>query len=285
MLNSLKILSQYLIPQHAISLAAGKLAESKNAWIKKQFIHRFARAYQIDMSIAENPNLDSYACFNDFFTRAIRMEHRPLETDPNSLCCPVDGAISQLGAIGDGQIIQAKNHQYSVEALLAGNDEWSAAFHNGSFCTIYLAPSDYHRFHMPCDGKLVAMRHVPGQLFSVNPLTASRVPDLFARNERVVAFFDTPFGKLAYVAVGATIVGSIETVWHGTVTPPSRSKMLQKEYAKSEINLARGDEMGRFKLGSTVILLLEGDKWQWNEAFQPGQKVKLGEKLAIRAGA
>jgi len=204
-IDQLKITSQYLMPQHGLSIAAGKLANVKNKWIKDTFIQKFAKAYNIDMSNAIEPDLTKYECFNDFFTRAIHLDSRPIDDDANSFCSPVDGAMSQFGKIENGKMIQAKNHDYSALDILGGDAERAAPFKNGEFCTIYLAPKDYHRIHMPCDGNLTAMSHVPGQLFSVNPLTANNVPNLFARNERVVSYFDTEFGKLALVSVGATI--------------------------------------------------------------------------------
>ena len=278
-MNKLKIILQYLLPKHAISLLAGKLADVKLPWFKNLFIRRFAKAYSVDMGIAIETELTNYESFNHFFTRAIDMETRPINSDSNALCCPVDGAISQFGGIDAGQIIQAKNHQYSALELLGGDQTLAEYFQQGEFCTIYLAPKDYHRIHMPCDGQLESMTHVPGQLFSVNPLTAQNVPNLFARNERVVSIFSTPFGKMAVVLVGATIVGSIETVWAGTITPPRRNKVETWHYSESECSLSKGEEMGRFKLGSTVILLMENKKWQWDDATQLEAEVILGQKL------
>ena len=281
--DQLKIISQYLTPQHAVSIAAGKLADSKKPWIKKTFIEKFAKAYNIDMSNAIEPNLANYACFNDFFTRAIDPQSRPIDADNNSFCSPVDGAMSQFGKIENGRIIQAKNHDFSALEILGGDAKRAASFENGEFCTIYLAPKDYHRIHMPCDGKLTAMSHVPGQLFSVNPLTAANVPKLFARNERVVSYFDTEFGKMALVAVGATIVGSVETIWAGTVTPPSRKEVRHWDYAGDEsIEIKKGAEMGRFKLGSTVVLLMENAPWQWADNVALEGDLRLGEKLVSR---
>ncbi|TQV86972.1 archaetidylserine decarboxylase [Aliikangiella coralliicola] len=280
--EQLKIISQYLIPQHGISIAAGKLAEVKTEWFKNLFIKKFAAAYNIDMSIAEEPELTNYACFNDFFTRAIKLDSRPIDTDEKSFCSPVDGAMSQFGKIEEGRIIQAKNHHYTALELLGGDEQRAKHFTNGEFCTIYLAPKDYHRIHMPCDGKLTAMSHVPGKLFSVNPLTANNVPNLFARNERVISYFDTEFGQLALVAVGATIVGSIETVWDGTITPPTRKEIRNWKYLDKSITLKKGEEMGRFKLGSTVILLMEKANWQWNNPINTGSDVLLGEKLVTK---
>ena len=279
LLDNLKIFMQYVLPKHGVSILAGKLADARLPWFKDQFIKRFAKAYQIDMSIAVEPELTSYACFNDFFTRAIDLNNRPIDADEDSFCSPVDGAMSQFGKIESGRIIQAKQHHYSALELLGGDQQQAKYFDQGEFCTIYLAPKDYHRFHMPCDGELLAMTHVPGQLFSVNPLTAQNLPKLFARNERVVSLFETSFGKMALVAVGATIVGSIETTWAGNITPPSRKSIKQWDYSDKKINLKKGEEMGRFKLGSTVILLMENKNWQWHDSVQLEGALILGQKL------
>ncbi len=278
-MTKLKIFFQYILPKHIISILAGKLADVKTPWIKNLFIKKFAKAYDIDMSIAIEPELTNYESFNHFFTRAIDLETRPISPDTNNLCCPVDGAISQFGQIEAGQIIQAKGHQFTTLDLLGGDEALSKSFGQGEFCTIYLAPKDYHRIHMPCDGELQSMIHIPGQLFSVNPLTARNVPNLFARNERVVNIFSTPFGKMAIVLVGATIVGSIETVWAGNITPPSRKTTETWLYKEGEYSLSKGQEMGRFKLGSTVILLMENKNWRWDEATQLEAAVILGQKL------
>jgi len=279
LLDSTKIFFQYVLPKHAVSLAAGKLAEVRTGWFKELFIKKFAKTYKIDMSNAIEPDLSKYECFNDFFTRAIHLDSRPIDNDKNSFCSPVDGAMSQFGKIEEGRIIQAKGHGFSALELLGGIEEQADFFKNGEFCTIYLAPKDYHRIHMPCDGKLISMTHVPGQLFSVNPLTARSVPKLFARNERVVSLFDTQFGKMAMVSVGATIVGSIETVWAGTITPPSRKEVKEWDYASENISLKKGEEMGRFKLGSTVILLMENKNWQWDDSIELEADVVLGQRL------
>ncbi len=282
-IEQLKIIFQYLIPQHAISILAGKLAEIKTPWFKNWFITKFAKAYKIDMTIAQEPELTNYATFNDFFTRAITPESRPIDNDINSFCSPVDGAMSQFGKIEKGRIIQAKNHHFNVLEILGGDTERAKAFENGEFCTIYLAPKDYHRIHMPCDGELTAMSHIPGKLFSVNPLTANNVPHLFARNERVVSYFDTQFGKLALISVGATIVGSIETVWAGTVTPPTRKTISHTDYSNQTIQLAKGEEMGRFKLGSTVILLIENANWSWADGVANEADLLLGQRLVTKS--
>ena len=280
--DQMKVISQYLIPQHGLSIAAGKLADVKAPWFKNWFITKFAEAYNIDMSNAIEPELTNYACFNDFFTRAIDMKSRPISKAKNSLCSPVDGAISQFGKIENGRIIQAKKHNYTTFDLLGGNQEMADLFEDGEFCTIYLAPKDYHRIHMPCAGKLTEMVHVPGKLFSVNPLTANNVPGLFARNERVIAYFDTEFGKLAMVAVGATIVGSVETVWAGTVTPPTRKTVRNWTYEDENISLKKGEEMGRFKLGSTVVLLMQKDNWNWHKDVADEADIKLGAALIAK---
>jgi phosphatidylserine decarboxylase len=277
--DKLKIFFQYILPKHSVSLMAGKLADVKTAWFKNFFITRFARAYQIDMSNAVEPELTNYACFNDFFTRAIHLNSRPIDNNSTSFCSPVDGAMSQFGKVESGKIIQAKNHHYSTLELLGGLPEQAKYFENGEFCTIYLAPKDYHRIHMPCDGQLISMTHVPGDLFSVNPLTAQNVPNLFARNERVVSLFETKFGKMALISVGATIVGSIETVWAGNITPPSRKTIKQWHYNDEKIILNKGDEMGRFKLGSTVILLMENKNWLWDDSVELEKGLTLGQKL------
>ncbi len=280
--DKLKIFLQYILPKHLVSVLAGKLADVKTPWIKNNFIKQFAKAYNIDMSNAVQPELTEYACFNDFFTRAIDLSSRPIDQDESSLCSPVDGAMSQFGAIDQGKIIQAKNHHYSALELLGGDLSQAKQFENGEFCTIYLAPKDYHRIHMPCDGKLIEMIHVPGQLFSVNPLTAQNVPKLFARNERVVCLFETRFGKMAMILVGATIVGSIETVWAGNITPPTRKDVKRWQYDNESISLTKGEEMGRFKLGSTVVLLMENKQWQWDPSVALEKSLILGQKLVTQ---
>lgn len=278
-MDRFKIFLQYVLPKHLISVLAGKLADVKTPWVKNTFIKKFAKAYNIDMSNAVQPELTEYACFNDFFTRAINHDSRPIDSDSKSFCSPVDGAMSQFGKIKQGAIVQAKGHSYSALELLGGDSQHAELFEQGEFCTIYLAPKDYHRIHMPCNGKLLEMLHVPGQLFSVNPLTAQNVPKLFARNERVVCLFDTEFGKMAMVLVGATIVGSIETVWEGNITPPTRQQLRRWQYQEGDVELGKGEEMGRFKLGSTVVLLMENKDWQWDESIEIEKSLKLGQKL------
>ncbi|MCO7227426.1 archaetidylserine decarboxylase [Pleionea sp. CnH1-48] len=278
-IDHLKTLPQYLIPQHGLSQLAGKLADSKTFPFRHNVIKAFAKHYGIDMSLAQEPNLEAYDSFNDFFTRAIRPEVRPICDEPNTMACPVDGAVSQFGPIKEGRIFQAKGHDYSATELLGGDQALGNLYKNGQFCTIYLSPKDYHRIHMPVRGSLTQMIHVPGKLFSVNPLTARTVPHLFARNERVVAMFDTEFGPIAMVSVGATIVGSVETVWSGIVTPPTKREVVTTHYGEDEIVLEKGDEMGRFRLGSTIVLLLPEGDFEWDESIVEEAPTILGQPL------
>lgn len=278
-LDRLKVLPQYCVPQHLLSRGMGLLAESRWPLIRRTLVNFFLHRYGIDMSIAEQEDPEAYATFNDFFTRALKEGVRPITAD--GIASPADGAISQLGAIEEDRIFQAKGHHYTLTQLLGGNSEQAEPFRNGQFATVYLSPKDYHRVHMPFSGKLTDMVYVPGQLFSVNNLTASQVPGLFARNERVVAFFDTEIGPMAVVLVGAMIVASIETVWEGLVTPPKRVlKTVDYRPHDGRISLERGAEMGRFKLGSTAIMLFGANTVKWNEDLSAGSRVCMGEKLA-----
>ena len=246
-------------------------------------INWFVGKYQVNMSEAADPDIRNYACFNDFFTRALKTDARPLADAP--FVCPVDGAISQLGAIRGDQLFQAKGHSYSPQALVGGDAALAAQFQDGAFATIYLSPKDYHRIHMPSAGRLRRMIHVPGELFSVNPATARGVPGLFARNERVVCVFDLPAlegaapKQFVLVLVGATIVGSMATTWHGLVNPPRTGQLREWTYDDQAIHLKQGDEMGRFLLGSTVVLLWPANTIQLNTAWQPTQAVRLGERM------
>lgn len=281
MRDRLFILSQYLLPHHLLSRLAGGLADCKWDWVKNPFINWFVERYQVDMSQAVEQDPTAYACFNDFFTRALLPDARPLDPAANSILCPADGAISQLGTIEHGRIFQAKGHSFSVLELLGGNAQHAAQFQGGQFATVYLSPSDYHRVHMPLGGTLREMIHVPGKLFSVNQTTAENVPELFARNERVVCLFDTEAGPMAVVLVGAMIVASIETVWAGLVAPPQR-QVRSEQYGNSAPQLERGAEMGRFKLGSTAIVLFGPGQAQWDEQFTAGSLVRMGQKLGER---
>ncbi|GAD23184.1 archaetidylserine decarboxylase [Acidovorax sp. MR-S7] len=283
MSDRLAVLPQYILPKQALTALAGSLASARAGRLTTAAIRRFVARYGVDMSEAAEPDIAHYACFNDFFTRALRPGVRPL-ADAAAIC-PVDGAVSQLGAIEHDQIFQAKGHHYSTTALLGGDATLAAQFQGGSFATIYLSPRDYHRIHMPCDGRLLRMEHVPGALFSVNPLTARGVPGLFARNERVVCLFDTPLGPMALVLVGATIVGSMATVWHGQVNPPRTGKLRRWDYADQDIRLRQGEEMGRFQLGSTVVLLFPRGAVQFTAGWAAARPVRLGEAMAQRPGA
>lgn len=272
------VLPQYLIPQRALTVFAGWVAGSRWGWLTTAIIRRFIRRYGVNMAEAANPEPAGYASFNDFFTRALKDGARPLAEA--AWVCPVDGAISQFGPVERDQILQAKGHRYSTTALLGGDAALAAPFEGGHFATLYLSPKDYHRIHMPCAGTLTRMIHVPGALFSVNPVTARGVPGLFARNERVVCVFDTAHGPLALVLVGATIVGSMATVWHGVVNPPRRAAVREWRYAPGAVSLKQGAEMGRFLLGSTVVLLWPRDRLRFNPDWVPARSVRLGEKMA-----
>lgn len=274
------------MPKHAISRAMGRFAASESGGLTTAFINWFIKQYKIDMSEAERENAQEYRTFNEFFTRALKPGLRPVSDA--DVVLPVDGCVSQLGPMKSGRLIQAKGHDYSAFTLLGGDKERAKPYANGHFATIYLAPKDYHRIHMPMDATLREMVYVPGDLFSVNPLTAQNVPGLFARNERVAAIFDTENGPMAMVLVGATIVASIETTWHGTVTPPS-NQLDSWDYPASgddAITFKKGDEMGRFKLGSTVVMLFGDDMLK---AFEPhleeGVVTRLGQPMAELAQA
>nr|WP_237737093.1 archaetidylserine decarboxylase [Serratia fonticola] len=288
-MDSIKIKLQYWLPKLALTRLAGWGADKKAGWLTKLVVKAFARYYRVQMQEAQNPDLASYATFNEFFVRPLRDGARPIVAEPHVLTLPADGAISQLGAIRDDQIFQAKGHNYTLEALLAGNYLLAEPFRNGLFATTYLAPSDYHRVHMPCDGILREMIYVPGDLFSVNPLTAANVPNLFARNERVICVFDTAFGPMVQILVGATIVGSIETVWAGTVTPPREGIIRRWTYPaegmEGAIQLVKGEEMGRFKLGSTVINLFTPGSVQFAPHLNNGTVTRMGQAFAEAAAA
>jgi len=271
------VLLQYLLPKQAITWFAGKVANAEAGRITTGIIRRFIARYQVNMAEAANPDITSYASFNAFFTRALRSDARPL-ADADYIC-PVDGAISQFGAIARDQIFQAKGHAYSTTALVGGDATLADQFRDGSFATIYLSPKDYHRIHMPCDGRLLRMIYVPGELFSVNPATARGVPGLFARNERVVCVFDSAAGPFVLTLVGATIVGSMATTWHGIVNPPRTKAVREWRYDDQQILLKKGDEMGRFLLGSTVVLLFPAGRVQFNPAWKPVLPVRLGEVM------
>lgn len=281
MSDRLFVLFQYLLPKLTLTRLAGWFADARCGALTTSVIRRFVARYEVNMAEADEPDIARYASFNDFFTRALTPGVRPLADA--ALLCPVDGTISQLGPINDGQIFQAKGHDYSATTLLGGDAALAETFRHGHFATLYLSPRDYHRIHMPCRGRLLRMIHVPGSLFSVNPATARGVPGLFARNERVVCIFENEKGTFALVLVGATIVGSMATVWHGRVNPP-RSRLLREwRYTDQEILLQQGDEMGRFLLGSTVVLLFPQDECDFSPAWTPGRPIRMGEAMAYTA--
>jgi phosphatidylserine decarboxylase len=277
-----KVGLQYLLPKQAITAFGGVIASAKWGAVTTGIINWFVGKYGVNMAEAANPDTASYASFNEFFTRALKDGARPLAQA--DLICPVDGAISQFGRIEADQIFQAKGHSYSTTALLAGEKKLAAGFQDGHFATLYLSPRDYHRIHMPCDGRLMRMLYVPGELFSVNPVTARGVPGLFARNERVVCVFENNQGptptQFVLVLVGATIVGSMATVWHGVVNPPRIPALRQWQYPDPQVHLKQGDEMGRFLLGSTVVMLFPKGDLQFNPAWAPGRDIRLGEAMA-----
>ena len=270
----------YALAKRALTTLAGKFASARLGGLTTSVIRWFVGRYNVNMAEAANPDIASYTSFNDFFTRALKPGARPLASA--DLICPVDGAISQFGPIAKDQVFQAKGHTYSTTALVGGDAAAAARFDNGHFATLYLSPRDYHRIHMPCAGELTRMVHVPGDLFSVNPTTARGVPGLFARNERVVCFFESAQGPFVLVLVGATIVGSMATVWHGQVNPPRTGTLRQWDYAKGQVSLQQGEEMGRFLLGSTVVMLFPQGPLQFNPQWAPVRAIQLGEAMAQR---
>jgi len=269
---------QHLLPKLLITRLFGFAARHRAGALTQWMIRRFIAKYGVDMSEAAQPDPRGYTRFNEFFTRALKPGLRPLAA--TALTCPVDGAISQFGRIERDQIYQAKGKSYSSSALLACDAAQARQFDDGLFATIYLSPRDYHRIHMPCDGRLLSMSHVPGELYSVNPATARGVDGLFARNERVVCHFDSPHGPFALVLVGATIVGSMETVWHGVINPPRSATVRHWDYRDQTISLKQGEEMGRFLLGSTVVLLFPQGPLTFSEEWAPAHAVRMGEAMA-----
>ncbi len=285
MLDRIKLGLNHLLPKKWLTELAGWGASQRAGRLTKAVIDAFVWFYKVDMAEAQKPDTATYRTFNDFFVRPLRDDARPIDTDPNLLVLPADGAISQLGRIDGDKIFQAKGHLYTLEALLAGNWQMADKFRDGEFVTTYLAPRDYHRVHMPCNGILREVIYVPGDLYSVNPLTAQNIPNLFARNERVICYFDTDFGPMVQILVGATIVGSIETVWAGTITPPRNGVIQRWAYpqadAEGAVVLLKGQEMGRFKLGSTVINLFAPGQVKLVESLTPEAKTRMGQPLAM----
>lgn len=272
---------QYPLPHHAISRLTHWLTRITHRGLKDWAIQYFMRRFGVDMSEAAEPDPRAYPTFNAFFTRVLKAGARPLDAAPDAVVSPVDGAVSQIGAIEDGRIFQAKGQSFTTLELLGG-DEAATQFQDGQFTTLYLSPRDYHRIHMPVRGVLQRMLHVPGRLFSVNPPTTRIVPRLFARNERVVCLFETDAGPMALVMVGAMNVASIETVWAGEVTPPQHHAVRSWDYKPGEVTLPKGAETGRFNMGSTVILLFARDRVRWEPAFQAGSAVRVGLRLATQ---
>ena len=268
--------AQHITPQKTLSNIVGKIAECEIDWIKNTFINQFVKKYQVDMSQAINSDPLSYRNFNDFFTRAIRPELRPICEGEKSIACPADGAISQLGDIEHGTILQAKGHYYSLTSLLGGDASLSDQFLGGSFATVYLSPKDYHRVHMPLTGKLTKMIHIPGKLFSVNKATAEQIPNVFARNERTVCLFETEAGPMAVILVGAMIVASIETTWAGQVTPFNKNVVTWDYKKLNNVEIKKGEEMGRFKLGSTAIVLFGKGAVEWEDSLAAETPTTMG---------
>lgn len=281
-MDFIKVWPQYILPHHALSRVMHRLTRTQSHALNQWVIKRFIQHYQVDMSLAKNSNQADYKTINAFFTRELKPESRPVDSDSGCIVSPVDGVISQSGHIHDGVIIQAKKHDYRVADLLV-SDTYLKQFDHGRFATIYLSPKDYHRIHMPCDGELLKVVYVPGRLFAVNPATARNVNRLFARNERVICYFQTAYGVMAMVMVGAIFVGSIETIWQGEITPPHRSQIQTWPTSgvadKKALALMKGCEMGRFNMGSTVIILFENNKMAWNSDIEAGKNVKIGARI------
>jgi phosphatidylserine decarboxylase len=281
MSDRLKVLLQYLLPKQRLTMIAGRIASAQGGATTTRLIRWFVGKYAVEMSEAADADIGSYKSFNDFFTRPLKAGARPIAT--GDFVSPVDGAISQLGLIDDHHMVQAKGHRFTTTELVGGDGVLAARFRHGSFANVYLSPKDYHRLHMPCDGKLARMIHVPGTLFSVNPITARGVPNLFARNERVVCVFESAeHGPFVMVLVGATIVGSMATVWHGVVNPKRTNTPSEWTYADQGIVLKKGEEMGRFLLGSTIVMLFRQGAITFNEDWTAERKVRLGELMGNR---
>lgn len=285
MMDQFKIIGQYILPKHLLSRLVGKLAAAKAGKLTTFLIKQFISKFKINMSEAKHSDPTYFKTFNDFFTRELREGIRPIVEGDENIILPVDGKVSQMGDIKTGRLFQAKGHDFSLRELLGGRDDVAAPFEDGLFSTIYLSPQDYHRIHMPITGKLEQMIFIPGDLFSVNPLTAENVPNLFARNERAVAIFSTAIGPMAMVLVGATIVASIETVWGGTIAPNKSKEIQYWDYKDQNITLEKGAEMGRFKLGSTIVALFPKESVSFKEDLQAGTVTRLGQLFATTLNA
>jgi phosphatidylserine decarboxylase len=281
MSERLQVLLQHLLPKQRLTTLAGRVAGAQAGAVTTRLIRWFVGRYGVDMAEAADPDIGSYRSFNHFFCRPLKAGARPLSAA--DFVCPVDGAISQFGAIDDHHMLQAKGHRFTITDLVGGDPALAAPFRHGSFANLYLSPRDYHRLHMPCDGVLTRMIYVPGSLFSVNPVTARGVPNLFARNERVVCLFQSPeHGPFVMVLVGATIVGSMATVWHGVVNPSRTGRLSEWTYPDGEVRLGKGEEMGRFLLGSTIVMLFRPGTIVFNPDWGPERLVRLGELMGDR---
>lgn len=277
--NTLVEFSQTILPQHALSQFVSKFTHCENVALKNFLIRQIATRYGVNWDESITQDLNAFKSFNAFFTRELKAGARPLTAEKNAIASPADGVVSQAGKIENGDIFQAKGKSFTAIDLLGGDLQRAEKFNDGTFATIYLSPKDYHRLHMPLTGTLREMVHIPGKLFSVNGATTQAVNGLFAKNERVVAIFDTQIGQVALVLVGAIFVSSIETVWHGVVTPPTCKEIRHFTYGADAPVLEIGAEMGRFNMGSTIIILFEKDKMHWNDGFAEGKVVKVGEKI------
>lgn len=280
--DQLRNLPQYLLPQRLLTRLTYRLTRARTPWLKDRLIRWFVQHYPVKLTEALEPNLQNYPDFNAFFTRALKPGVRPIAPGDRMVCCPVDGVVSQIGTADADTLLQAKGRNFSLTALLGGDPARAQPFQNGGFATLYLSPGDYHRIHLPLAGRLREMVHIPGTLFSVSPLTTRVVPELFARNERVVTLFDTPAGPMALVLVGAINVASIETVWTGAITPPLGTSISHWSYPANgagAVRLDKGAEMGRFNMGSTVIVLFGRNAVRWGAELRAGSAVKMGQRL------
>jgi phosphatidylserine decarboxylase len=273
----LQTLFQFLLPHHCLSRFAGWVAHCQQPWIKNRLIKNFIRDYHVDMSLALKEDPNDYKHFNAFFTRALKPEKRVIASEPGAIISPVDACVSELGDIRQGRLIQAKKINYSLQTLLAGSNQLAAQFQQGKFASFYLAPQDYHRVHSPCDAELREMIYVPGRLFSVNTKTTAKLPRLFVRNERVICLFSTPAGPMAVILVGAMLVASISTVWEGVIAPSHFRQVRYWHYTKNTVFLSKGEELGRFQLGSTVIILFSAERMHWSAQLRLGSKVEFGQ--------
>ncbi|OGO94021.1 MAG: phosphatidylserine decarboxylase [Coxiella sp. RIFCSPHIGHO2_12_FULL_42_15] len=273
---------QYVLPQRSLSRLMGCLAQCRYPRFKNWAIKTFCRRYGVNLAESEIQDIHHFEHFTDFFIRKLKADARPIAKDLNAIISPVDGIVSEVGFIEEQQIFQAKGKYYTLQSLFGGDGALTEMFYDGNFMTAYLAPKDYHRIHIPCDGRLVMMRYVPGKLFSVNELSVAKIDALFARNERVVCVFDSAEGPFAVIAVGAMVVGSIVTVWHGVVNDQHRGNITTWDYQGKNIQFKKGDELGYFQLGSTVIILFPKNRMDWNPECHRGSSLKLGQPIAIQ---